>query len=276
MGDCIIYAAGYSPAMGYCIRALKYAGITILSEPSMQVTHLLLPVPSFTPDGTIVGGGNLRTLLTLLPRNIIVIGGNLDRPELDDYPTVDLLQDAQYLALNAQITAHCAVKVALQQLPVILDGCEVLVIGWGRIGKCLAQLLQRLGANVTVCARKAADRSMLAALGYRAESDKSVVEKAVRQAMEEGKDLWKVKVSVRATRRTDTNDPNYWMSVNGRFLALPADDKYHELPLPFAECLVNTIHAERFVREYADKNIQVYDPFSNPHPNGADYENIRN
>ena len=114
------------------------------------------------------------------------------------------------------------------------------------------------------------------ALGYRAKSDKSVVEKAVRQAMEEGKDLWKVKVSVRATRRTDTNDPNYWMSVNGRFLALPADDKYHELPLPFAECLVNTIHAERFVREYADKNIQVYDPFSNPHPNGADYENIRN
>ena len=81
MGDCIIYAAGYSPAMGYCIRTLKYAGITILSEPSMQVTHLLLPVPSFTPDGTIVGGGNLRTLLTLLPRNIIVIGGNLDRPE---------------------------------------------------------------------------------------------------------------------------------------------------------------------------------------------------
>ena len=174
MGDCIIYAAGYSPAMGYCIRTLKYAGITILSEPSMQVTHLLLPVPSFTPDGTIVGGGNLRTLLTLLPRNIIVIGGNLDRPELDDYPTVDLLQDAQYLALNAQITAHCAVKVALQQLPVILDGCEVLVIGWGRIGKCLAQLLQRLGANVTVCARKAADRSMLAALGYRAEDTETV------------------------------------------------------------------------------------------------------
>lgn len=168
MTDRIIYAAGYSPAMSYCIRTLKQAGFTLLSEPSQQVTHLLLPVPSFAPDGGIVGGGNLSTLLTLLPKNIVVIGGNLDRPELDYYTTVDLLQDPMYLAMNAQITAHCALELALDQLPVILDGCPTLVIGWGRIGKCLARLLQQLGAQVSVCARKEADRSMLAALGYEA------------------------------------------------------------------------------------------------------------
>lgn len=139
----------------------------MISEPSMQATHLLLPVPSFTPDGSIIGGGNLRTLLTLLPGNITVIGGNLDRPELTGYATVDLLQDPAYLALNAQITAHCAVKLALNQLPIILDGCPVLVIGWGRIGKCLAQLLRQMGAKVTVCARKETDRSILAAMGYK-------------------------------------------------------------------------------------------------------------
>ncbi len=166
MGDCMIYVAGYSPAISYGTQALKQAGFTILSEPSMQATHLLLPVPSFAPDGGIVGGGNLSTLLTLLPKNITVIGGNLDRPELDYYTTIDLLQDATYLAMNAQITAHCAVKLALNQLPVILDGCRALVIGWGRIGKCLAQLLRQLGAQVTVCARKESDRSILAALGY--------------------------------------------------------------------------------------------------------------
>lgn len=166
MGDCIIYAAGYSPAMSYCIQALKQEGFTILSEPCSQITHLLLPVPSFAPDGGIVGGGNLSTLLTLLPKNIVVIGGKLDRPELDYYTTVDLLQDANYLAMNAQITAHCAIKLALNQLPVILDGCKTLIIGWGRIGKCLAQLLKQLGAQVTVCVRKESDRCLLAALGY--------------------------------------------------------------------------------------------------------------
>ena len=166
MGDCIIYAAGYSPAMSYGIQALKQADFTILSEPSLQVTHLLLPVPSFASDGGIIGGGNLSTLLTLLPKNVVVIGGNLDRPELDYYTTIDLLQNANYLAMNAQITAHCAVKLALNQLPIIMDGCQVLIIGWGRIGKCLAQLLRQLGAKVTVCARKESDRSLLAALGY--------------------------------------------------------------------------------------------------------------
>jgi len=140
----------------------------LVSEPCEQVTHLLLPVPSFAPDGGIVGGGNLSTLLTLLPKDITVIGGNLDRPELDYYTTADLLQDANYLALNANITAHCALELALDQLPVILDGCRVLIIGWGRIGKCLGKLLQQLGAQVSVCARKESDRSMLAALGYRA------------------------------------------------------------------------------------------------------------
>ena len=168
MDNCIIYAAGYSPAMSYCIQKLKAEGFTLISEPSMQATHLLLPVPSFTPDGSIVGGGNLRTLLTLLPGNITVIGGNLDCPELTGYATVDLLQEEEYLARNAQITAYCAIKLALNQLPVILDGCPVLVVGWGRIGKCLARLLRDMGAKVTVCARKEAHRSILHAMGYEA------------------------------------------------------------------------------------------------------------
>lgn len=168
MGDCIIYTAGYSPAMSYCIQIMKQAGLTILSEPSFQVTHLLLPVPSFAPDGGIVGGGNLSTLLTLLPKNIVVIGGNLDRPELDYYTTIDLLQDANYLALNAKITAYCAIKLAMNQLPIILDNCPILVIGWGRIGKCLSQLLKQLGANVTICARKEAERSIVSAMGFNA------------------------------------------------------------------------------------------------------------
>jgi dipicolinate synthase subunit A len=166
MDEYVIYAAGFTQAMSHCIQKLKQEGFTIVSEPNPQVTHLLLPVPSFTPDGMITGGGNLATLLTLLPKDIVVIGGNLDRPELDYYTTIDLLQDEAYLAENAQITAHCAIKLAMNQLPVILDDCPVLVLGWGRIGKCLARLLRQMGAKVTVCARKEADRSILRALGY--------------------------------------------------------------------------------------------------------------
>ena len=96
-------------------------------------------------------------------------------------------------------------------------------------------------------------------------TDKENVQEAIQNAIAEGRNLWDVKVPVRSRPRVGTTEKHYWMGVNGRFMALPADDKYYDLPLPFAECLVNAMDAERFVKDYADKNIQVYDLISNPH-----------
>ena len=79
---------------------------------------------------------------------------------------MDLMQDAHYVAENADITAHCAVKLALSKLPVTLKNQQVLVVGWGRIGKCLAKLLRNMGADVAVQPRKESDQAILAALGY--------------------------------------------------------------------------------------------------------------
>lgn len=153
--------------MDYAVKYLKTQNAVITQTPE-EATHLLLPVPSFDPDGHIKGGGSLTALLAELPKTITVLGGNLDRPELAGYNTVDFLKDPLYLAQNAKITAHCAIKLAMSRLPVILQDCRVLVIGWGRIGKCLAVLLRQLGAKVTVSARKETDRAMLNALGYKA------------------------------------------------------------------------------------------------------------
>lgn len=166
MNRCQIYTAGHTAALNYAIQILKENNITILSQPE-GATHLLLPIPSFTPDGKIKGGSDLDEVLGILPKNITVIGGNLNHPGLLEYNTLDLLQDPFYLAENADITAHCAVKLAIEKLPVTLKNCPALVIGWGRIGKCLATLLARIGATVTVAARKEADRAILTALGYR-------------------------------------------------------------------------------------------------------------
>lgn len=163
--DLKFYTAGSSPALSCGIRLLKDAGISFSSVPCSQVTHLLLPVPSLESDGSIKGGGDLGSLLARLPPEVTVIGGNL--PDLDR-PLWDLLKDPQYLSQNAAITAHCALIPALNRLDRTLAHCPVLVIGWGRIGKCLARLLRNLDAQVTVAARKPADRAMLEALGYRA------------------------------------------------------------------------------------------------------------
>ena len=160
---CIPQRTGATENAGRC---LSRRGITATSLPGADVTHLLLPVPSFESDGSLRGGGSIEPLLRQLPREVCIIGGNLNHPTLEGYETIDLLRDPQYLAQNAAITAHCALKRMLNQLPVTLDRQPVLVIGWGRIGKCLARLLRQLDARVTILARKETDRAMAAALGF--------------------------------------------------------------------------------------------------------------
>lgn len=167
MNELIFYCAGNSKALIYAAAFLMEEGAVFLPCPDHTVTHLLLPIPSFEADGSIKGGGDLTDILSRLPKTVTVIGGNLCRPELADYEVVDLLSDSWYLARNANITAHCALELAMAKLPVTLEKCPVLIVGWGRIGKCLAKLLHGLGACVTVAARKESRRVMIEALGYK-------------------------------------------------------------------------------------------------------------
>ena len=162
-----ILPVGDSAALGWAVASLKENGVVFADEPGLDVTHLLLPVPSFEGEGMIKGGIPLSPLLAQLPKEVCIIGGNLSGLS-ESYRCIDLLKDPLYVSQNAAITAHCAIRLAMQKLPVTLERLPVVVIGWGRIGKCLARLLRALGADVTVCARKEADRAMLVALGYRA------------------------------------------------------------------------------------------------------------
>ncbi len=169
MNGIVFYPAGESPALAFAVQRFRDFGFEITKAPGPAVTHLLLPVPSFDDEGYLRGGGELGEILVNLPDDVTVVGGNLDHPLLEGYKTLDLLRDERYLCHNAAITADCAIKVARNHLPVILDGCPALILGWGRIGKALARLLRTCGAEVTVAVRKERDIAMLQALGYRAE-----------------------------------------------------------------------------------------------------------
>ena len=154
MKDILVYPGFSGKAGEYAAAFLASRGISLIDHPSPDITHLLLDVPS----REIPGG-----LLERLPEDVGVVGGNLDLPE---HRTIDLLKSEWYLARNAAITAECALWVAAEHLETVFAGAKVLVIGWGRIGKCLARLLKDIGATVTVAARKKADRAMAEALGF--------------------------------------------------------------------------------------------------------------
>ena len=78
-----------------------------------------------------------------------------------DYGALD-----SYALLNAVPTAEGAIKIAIENTSYTIWKSKILVIGYGRVGKILANRLKALGANVTVSARKPADFGLLDALGF--------------------------------------------------------------------------------------------------------------
>ena len=175
MKDAAVYCAGTTPASEYAREFLQVQGIPII-EAAEDAAHLLLDIPSFDGVGNLRGGSNPYALFAELPDNAVVYGGNTGHPALEGFATVDFLQDEQYLAENAAITAHCALQTAIPLLSRTMDHLPVLVIGWGRIGKCLSRLLRNLGAEVTIAARQESHRAMIAALGFHAVSTENIAE----------------------------------------------------------------------------------------------------
>ena len=171
MENPIFCIAGDTSALRHAANKLTQWGYEITATPSRQATHLLLPVPSFDTDGTIKGGPRLSEILSQLQPEVTALGGNL--PVLP-CPSIDFLQDEYYLQENASITARCALS-RLVQTQGTLQGTQTLVIGWGRIGKCLCQKLAALGVRLTVAARKETDRAMALALGYDAVTMEEIV-----------------------------------------------------------------------------------------------------
>ena len=174
MSNYIFYPINTSPVLRAASEALKSRGYGVVSCPCDSVTHLLLPVPSFDDLGNIKGGGDPDIILKRLSSTVTIVGGNIPEGRFPGYQVVDLLKDPTYLAANASITAYCALGLAMGELPVVLRGCKALILGWGRIGRCLAALLWALEADVTIGARKETDRAMAEALGYRAVEPESL------------------------------------------------------------------------------------------------------
>lgn len=168
MENVLFYSAGTTAACRFATEELKRRGISFIGHISPEITHLLLDVPSFGADGQLRSGGDIETLLHMLPSKLTILGGGLSHPALEDYKYWDLLQDDAYTAQNAWITADCALQVAAPLMTTTFRDTPVLITGWGRIGKCLAQMTRGLGCDVTVSARKAADRAMLRTLGFHA------------------------------------------------------------------------------------------------------------
>ena len=83
-----------------------------------------------------------------------------------DIKIIDILKREELAVLNAVSTAEGTIKIAIEETPKNLHGSNILVMGFGRIGKILSNMLKGLGAKVSCEARKNSDLAWIKAYGY--------------------------------------------------------------------------------------------------------------
>lgn len=137
---------------------------------------IILPVP-VTFDGININSPfaefplSLENFLDGINPSALIFGGQI-KPNLKNALDEKRIKYCDYLlreelsVRNAVPTAEGAIKIAIEETPITIHGSKCLVMGYGRIGKILSRMLQGLGANVWVEARKYADLAMIEGHGY--------------------------------------------------------------------------------------------------------------
>ena len=169
------WAAQYLRQQGMDVRCCGVPGEEGQVIPK-TIRNLILPFPSF--QGELIRGASaipVRALLPSLGQGSRVFGGMLDPMAAVFHERgahcCELYGSEPLTTANAAVTAEAAVFLAMERLPTALEGTNCLVIGFGRIGKLLAQKLSAMGARVCVSARSDGDCAMAEAWGCK--SDKT-------------------------------------------------------------------------------------------------------
>ena len=72
----------------------------------------------------------------------------------NDVQIIDLMKEESLTVLNTIATAEGTLEIAINKTKRILHGSNVLVLGYGRVGKVVAKKFVAMGAFVTCAARK--------------------------------------------------------------------------------------------------------------------------
>lgn len=82
------------------------------------------------------------------------------------FDLIEIAKLEDFACKNAVLTAEGAVQLALENLPFTINEAEMLVLGFGRVGKAVAKLLSAMGAAVTVAVRSEIQCQEAESFGY--------------------------------------------------------------------------------------------------------------
>ena len=158
---------GFEQPEGWEISALEEAAAADV---------VILPLPLSRDGNTLhlplwTGQLALEALWPLLDSRQCICGGSISPSVLAQaagkgLEVIDYYGREEVQIGNAVPTAEGAIQAAMEATACTLHSAQTLVIGYGRIGKVLAQDLQGLGADVAVSARRSEDLAWVKARGY--------------------------------------------------------------------------------------------------------------
>lgn len=162
--DFKVYVIGFDKNMINSEKVILLDNLMSLKE---RVDYIVLPLPASSDDVTVNTpfyrhSIPLYALTSVIDDDGMIFGGKMSLPTRTIFyecglKCVDYFEREELSVLNAVPTAEGAVQIAMEELPTTIYGQKVLVTGMGRVSKVLIKILNAMGADVDVTARKYSD-----------------------------------------------------------------------------------------------------------------------
>ena len=146
-----------------------------LSNAIDKVDIIIAPTP-FSRNGESINSPfsneeiKIEQLIKSNKNKIFIAGGIKEHimKQLEEkyFKVIDLMRREELSVLNTIATAEGAIEVAIKHTDKILQGSNVLILGFGRVAKIVANKFSLLSTNVTCAARKTTDLAWIEAYGY--------------------------------------------------------------------------------------------------------------
>ena len=158
---------GYSVECVFCDE--QEAGATLDLEGTLFGAEIVvLPLPSSTDGVTLNAplwkgeGVKLSQIVEALSSATLLIGGRIPESAVvsaqeKGVRVIDYFKSEAFQIENAYTTSEAALSIAMNNMKKNVRGATFAVTGYGRIARTLTELLIKLGADVSVLARKESD-----------------------------------------------------------------------------------------------------------------------
>lgn len=147
-----IIRLGGGKRLSVCARAIEEWS---RGRPLAYERLIILPIPTTRDGKTVNGGGPLSELYALAEKGVMIAGYGIppfvkEGLEARGAGVYDAVSDEAFLLENARITAHGALGRIMTETEKDISELSIGVVGYGRIGSALSELLLFLGARVRI------------------------------------------------------------------------------------------------------------------------------